>query len=277
MRRWDCHSTSWRRLTGLSVVGALVAVACGSGSGEVSKLTTSVAPTTSVVPTTSVAWKPGTYLARHCEGSAGSGLVTEASGQECSTDLMMGIGMSAEVIVEPESSDQVYGISQHLRIFDFMDDNPNTGQFGLWGQWIGSPRAHPNGHFNSIEGGLFIQDKMGRSRFPKYMAMAATHLYSADSDTGGGWGFYERRIDCSVLGRMTLSNRLIVPPNLIAFDANQETHDDEGGIFVGTSWVALPLIGGAARVDKQPHSLDGGLMTWTFIIDAANYLSLIHI
>ena len=183
----------------------------------------------------------------------------------------MEIGMSAEVIVEPESSDQAYGVSQYLRIFDLMDDNPDTGQFGLWGQWIGSHGAHPNGHFNSIEGGLFIQDKMGRSGFPKYMASAATHLYSSDSDTGGGWGFYERRVDCSVLGRVTLSNRMIVPPNLIAFDANQETHDDEGGIFVGTSWVALPLIGGAARVDNQPHGLDGGLMTWTFVIDAANY------
>ncbi len=216
-------------------------------------------------------WKPGTYLARQCEGSAGSGLVTEASGQDCRADLMMGIGMGAEVIVEPESSDQAYGVSQYLRIFDFMEDNPDTGQFGLWGQWIGSHGAHPNGHFNSIEGGLFIQDKMGRSRFPKYMASAATHLYSSDSDTGGGWGFWERRVDCSALGRVTLSNRMIVPPNLIAFDTDQETHDDDGGIFVGTSWAALPLIGGAARVDNQPHGLDGGLITWTFIIDAANY------
>jgi hypothetical protein len=184
---------------------------------------------------------------------------------------MMEIGMGAEVIVEPESSEQAYGVSRYLRIFDFMDDNTDTGQFGLWGQWIGSHGAHPNGHLNSIEGGIFIQDKMGRSRFPKYMASAATHLYSPDSDTGGGWGFYERRVDCSVLGRVTLSNRMIVPPNLIAFDADQETHDDEGDIFVGTSWVALPLIGGAARVDNQPHGLDGGLMIWTFIIDAANY------
>ena len=197
--------------------------------------------------------------------------MTEASGQDCRADLMMGIGMGAEVIVEPESSDQAYGVSQYLRIFDFMEDNPDTGQFGLWGQWIGSHGAHPNGHFNSIEGGLFIQDKMGRSRFPKYMASAATHLYSSDSDTGGGWGFWERRVDCSALGRVTLSNRMIVPPNLIAFDTDQETHDDDGGIFVGTSWAALPLIGGAARVDNQPHGLDGGLITWTFIIDAANY------
>jgi hypothetical protein len=249
--------------------------------------TTTDAPTVEATTamTSDLAWKPGTYLARHCEGSTDSGFVTEVLDQDfldghgvkevvdqdCRSGSEMDIKMSAEVVVQPESSEQAYGVSQYVRIFDFMDDNPNTGQFGLWGQWIGSHGAHPNGHFNSIEGGLFIQDKMGRSRFPKYMASAATHLYSAVSDTGGGWGFYERRIDCSMFGRVTLSNRMIVPPNLIAFDADQETHDDEGGIFVGTSWVALPMIGGAARVDNQPHGLDGGLMTWTFIIDAANY------
>ena len=275
---------TWRRLTGLLVVGALGAAACGGSSGEVSAPTTTAAPTATAAPTTDsaptategplyapTAWKPGTYMAQHCEGSTGTELVTEASGQDCRADLMMEIEMGAEVIVDPESSGQAYGVSQYLRVFEFMDDNPDTGQFGLWGQWIGSDGAHPNGSFNSIEGGLFIQDKMGRSRFPKYMASAATHLYSSDSDTGGGWGFNERRIDCSVLGRVTLSNRMIVPPNLISFDADQGTHDDEGGIFVGTSWVALPLIGGATRVDNQSHGLDGGLLTWTFIIDSANY------
>ncbi len=179
--------------------------------------------------------------------------------------------MGAELTVHPTASRQAYGISQYLRIFDFLEDIPAGGQFGLWGQWISSHGAHPNTHFNSIEGGLGVHDKFGRSRFPKYMASAATHLYSAVSDTGGGWGFYERRIDCAMFGRVTLSNRMIVPPNLIAFDADQETHDDEGGIFVGTSWVALPMIGGASRVDNQPHGLDGGLLTWTFVIDAANH------
>ena len=234
----------------------------------------STTPPTTTPPTTTGPereWFPGVYLPRHCPGSSGSGFVSEADADSCRADLMMGINMHAEVIRLPESSEQVYGVSQYLRIFDFAARNPDTGQFGIWGQWIGSLGAHPNGAFNSIEGGLFIQDKMGRSRFPKYMASAATHLYSSDSDTGSGWGFQERRIDCSVLGRLTLSNRMLVPPNLIAFDEQQDTHDDEGGIFVGTSWVALPLIGGETRVDGQPHGLDGGLMTWTFFIDAANH------
>ena len=139
----------------------------------------------------------------------GTELVTEAPGQDCGADLMMEIRTGAEVVLDPESSDQVYGLSQYLRVVDFVEDYPDTGQFGLWGQWIGSAGAHPNGAFNSIEGGLFIQDKMGRSKFPKYMASGANHLYSPDSDT------------------------------------------DEGGIFVGTSWVALPVFGGATRVDDQ--------------------------
>ena len=155
------------------------------------------------------AWKPGTYMARHCVRSMGTELVTEAPCQDCGADLMMELRLGAEVVVDPEFSDQGYGPSQYLRVVDFMEDYPDTGQFGLWGQWIGSAGAHPNGAFNSIEGGLFIQDKMGRSKFPKYMASGATHLYSPDSDTG------------------------------------------EGGITVGTSWVALPLIGGATRVDDQ--------------------------
>jgi hypothetical protein len=103
------------------------------------------------------------------------------------------------------------------------------------------------------------------------MASAATHLYSPDSDTSGGWGFYERRIDCTQMAKVTLSNRMIVPPNLISFDEDQDTFDNDGGIYLGTSWAALPIVGAKARVDGQANGLDGGLMTWTFLIDAANH------
>ena len=179
--------------------------------------------------------------------------------------------MHAEVVRSENSSEDLYGVQQYLRIFQMMEHNPTTGQFGLWGQWIGDDRARPHGPFNSIEGGLFIHDKMGRSKFPKYMASAATHLYSPLSDTGGGWGFYEARIDCSLLGRVTLSNTLIVPPNLISFDEDQKTFNNEGGIYLGTSWVGLPIFGGAERIDEQPWSLDSGKITWTFLLDAANF------
>ncbi len=222
--------------------------------------------------------QPGVYLPRHCpeaepESINNDGFVNYQTTDsfECGPDHLLEVQMHAEVVRDWESSEDLYGVSQYLRIFPVMERNPTTGQFGLWGQWIGDDRAHPHGPFNSIEGGLFIHDKMGRSKFPKYMASAATHLYSSLSDTGGGWGFYERRIPCSVLGRVTLSNQVLVPPNLISFDEDQETYDSEGGIFFGTSWVALPIFGGENREDEQEWGTDGGKLTWTFVADAANY------
>jgi hypothetical protein len=239
---------------------------------------TQLIPTPEIIVTDTPGWFSGVYLPRHCENlergagyQNGAGFISTTPDVECKADIMMEINMQAEVVRLPESSEDVYGLSQYLRIFRLLDRTPNTGQFGLWGQWIGDDRALPDGPFNSIEGGLFIHDKMGRSRFPKYMASAATHLYSGQSDTGGGWGFNETRIDCSLLGRVTLSNRVIVPPNLISFDEDQDTHDDEGGIFIGTSWVALPIFGGLPRVDEQDWSTDGGKLTWTFMMDAANF------
>ena len=233
-------------------------------------------------------WFPGVYLPRHCDiyipATAEERLrdtdsqnesefvsIADAEVYGCEADLMMEMKMNAEVIRLPQSSEDLYGVSQYLRVFRLLDRNPTTGQFGLWGQWIGDDRALPDGPFNSIEGGLFIHDKMGRSKFPKYMASAATHLYSPQSDTGGGWGFYEVCIDCHMLGRVTLSNRVIVPPNLISFDEDQDTHDEEGGVFVGTSWVALPIFGGLPRVDEQDWGTDGGKLTWTFMMEAANF------
>ena len=66
MSRREYRSTPWRRLTGLSVVGVLVAAACGGGSGEVSEPTTTslmknVVPTTTTqVPTTTTTVAPTT-------------------------------------------------------------------------------------------------------------------------------------------------------------------------------------------------------------------------
>ena len=219
-------------------------------------------------------WFAGVYLPRHCPEAVNKGefvIPTKDEILECKSDHYLEVRMHAEVVRSENSSEDLYGVQQYLRIFQMMEHNPTTGQFGLWGQWIGDDRARPHGPFNSIEGGLFIHDKMGRSKFPKYMASAATHLYSPLSDTGGGWGFYEARIDCSLLGRVTLSNTLIVPPNLISFDEDQKTFNNEGGIYLGTSWVGLPIFGGAERIDEQPWSLDSGKITWTFLLDAANF------
>ena len=220
-------------------------------------------------------WQPGTYLPEDCEEVSPDAqpvfddLISEADAVNCVAPLTAEISMGAEIFTAERAGENLYGVSQYLRVYRLLDKVPTIGQFGQWGQWIGND-AHHAGGFNSIEGGLFVHDKMGRSYYPKYMASAATHLYSPDSDTGGGWGFYERRISCDVLGRIRLSNRVI--PHMISFDEDQEAYEDDGGISVGTSWVALPLIDGAERSERIDNSGQaGGLLAWTFVIDSANY------
>ena len=243
-------------------------------------------------------WNPGVFLPRHCTlesgmrswvdgrgfdvvGSSGNGLwesiseratVSNADGVSCEPDWIMQLRMEAGLRRDSESSEEIYGSSYYVRVFPFFDEVPDSGQWGVWGQWIGDwGGAHPNHPFNSIEGGLFIADKMGRTRFPKYMIGSATHLYSGDSDATGGWGFYETRIDCGLLGRITLTNRVLVPPNLLGFEDGQDDFENEDGIFFGNSWVALPVFGGKLRSDDDAPSTDSGRLTWTFVADAANF------
>ena len=258
--------------------GLLLASCAQSPSQDESDLLTSPAETSQEESSSLSAvkrWQPGTYLPEDCEDVSPDAqpvfddLISEADAVNCVAPLTAEISMGAEIVTAERAGGNLYGVSQYLRVYRLLDKVPTIGQFGQWGQWIGND-AHHAGGFNSIEGGLFVHDKMGRSYYPKYMASAATHLYSPDSDTGGGWGFYERRISCDVLGRITLSNRVI--PHMISFDEDQETYEDDGGISVGTSWVALPLIDGAERSERIDNSGQaGGLLTWTFVIDSANY------
>jgi hypothetical protein len=218
---------------------------------------------------------PGTYLPEHCDGvepqatPVFENLISELDAENCIAPYTSVIRMQgAEVVTAESAGPDVFGVSQYLRVYRLLERVPTISSFGQWGQWIGND-AHHSLPFNSIEGGLFVDDKMGRSYYPKYMASAATHGYSGDSDTGGGWGFYERRISCDVLGRVTLSNKMLVPPHLISFDEDQEAFENDGGISVGTAWAALPIIGnefGAVSPGDSP-----GLLTWTFVIDSANY------
>ncbi len=258
----------------LMMCAALVLSACAQPDPTDQASSAEPADSSFETPAGGSGWEPGVYLPEHCVEVFADAvmvfedLISEADAVECVAPYTAHISMGAEVVTAEETGQNVYGVSQYLRVYRLLDTVPTIGQFGQWGQWIGS-NAHHAGPFNSIEGGLFVADKMGRSFYPKYMASAATHFYSPDSDTGGGWGFYERRISCDVLGRITLSNRMVVPPHLISFDEDQDPHEDTGGILVGTSWVALPLIDGATRNDDTGET--EGLLTWTFVIDADNY------
>ena len=66
------------------------------------------------------------------------------------------------------------------------------------------------------------------------MASGATQFYSPDSSYYG-WGFFERRTDCECYGGIQITNRVLNTPNLISFDEQQNTFDDDGGVrgFVG--------------------------------------------
>ena len=196
---------------------------------------------------------------------------------ECVSDYEMSFGTKFSSGTADAANDVgVYGVSQYLRIWDELDVRP-LAQAGIWGQWISANGQHPYFPMDSIEGGLFSDDKMGRSKYPKYMAGAATHLYSGNSSKYG-WGFYEKRVSCEYLGGIQLANKLLYPPNLLAFDENQEEYADAGGLFFGHGWMALPMIGGKKRenwtsrgLDDASRDVNSGKLTWTFFVDAKNF------
>ena len=141
----------------------------------------------------------------------------------------------------------------------------------IYGQWTkGYIRSWVE--WESIEGGLFSDDKMGRTKFPVYMMGASTHTYNSNSDTGGGWGFFQRRLYCDYLSRITLTNQMLVTP-VLYFDDDQDEHLDDGGIFFGMAQTPLPLIGGKHRTDDpsawggMPWGRENGMLSWSWIID----------
>ena len=192
-----------------------------------------------------------------------------------------------------------YGVSSYIRLFPFLgrevgepvSASPyDASHYGYFGQWMG-PYARTNWNPSqaasdanyrgsastaSIEGGLFSAAKMGKTRYPKYLAGSSTHAYSPWSDVGRGWGFYEAAVDCTYLGLVHLSNRVIVPPSGISYEPSQPEHGDDGGIFVGASWLGLPLFHAtSARTDEHEAGPDNQgteaapMLSWTHVVDTA--------
>jgi hypothetical protein len=169
----------------------------------------------------------------------------------------------------------IYGYSSFSRITQDLPVKP-IGQAGIWGQWMQPKNSHPYSAISTIEGGLFSDDKMGRSYYPKYMASGATHFYNPNSSIFG-WGFYEARVPCDYYGAVQIANTMVLPPNLISFDEQQDAHTDNGGMFFGHAWMALPFIGGKERSDwankggNDDVSVDLGKLSWTFFAEAKNF------
>ena len=163
-----------------------------------------------------------------------------------------------------------YGLSFYDRIFPFYSVTPAEQQ-GLWGQWIQAPDSHPYGPAGgSIEGGLGVYDKFGRTKYPIYMASGATLYYNPNSSFYG-WGFYETRVPCDCYGGVQLTNKVLNLPNAIHFDEDQNEYNEDGGIYFGHGWFALPIFSGDKRVETQEPTTDTGKLTWTFIANTAQY------
>ena len=174
----------------------------------------------------------------------------------------------------------IYGYSSFSRITQDLTVRPES-QAGVWGQWMQPRNSHPYSAISTIEGGLFSDDKMGRSYYPKYMASGATHYYNPNSSIFG-WGFYEARVTCDYYGAVQIANTMVLPPNLISFDEDQDPHINDGGMFFGHAWMALPFIGGKERSNwtnkggNEDLSLSLGKLSWTFFAEAKNFSGPIY-
>ena len=181
-----------------------------------------------------------------------------------------GDGVTAHDEPDETKRKDFYGLSFYDRIFPFYSVTPAEQQ-GLWGQWIQAPDSHPYGPAGgSIEGGLGVYDKFGRTKYPIYMASGATLYYNPNSSFYG-WGFYETRVPCDCYGGVQLTNKVLNLPNAIHFDEDQNEYNEDGGIYFGHGWFALPIFSGDKRVETQEPTTDTGKLTWTFIANSAQY------
>jgi len=181
-----------------------------------------------------------------------------------------GDGVTANDEPDETKRKDFYGLSFYDRIFPFYSVTPAEQQ-GLWGQWIQAPNSHPYGPAGgSIEGGLGVYDKFGRTKYPIYMASGATLYYNPNSSFYG-WGFYETRVPCDCYGGVQLTNKVLNLPNAIHFDEDQNEYNEDGGIYFGHGWFALPIFSGDKRVETQEPTTDTGKLTWTFIANSAQY------
>ena len=127
-----------------------------------------------------------------------------------------------------------------------------------------SARTSLSGHgpsfrevFQAIDGevGYWPQTRFPSSQ-PKFRMSGNTDCYTTDtSNPGWVWRSNEEVIP----GLIQLSNRILVPPDGITFEATD-------GELLGTAWMALPL--------SDPYERGGvvvGDKSWTLFLEAANF------
>jgi hypothetical protein len=146
----------------------------------------------------------------------------------------------------------ILGYTQYTQMWSLFS-RAVPGHYGTTGQWTQAGGDYAAGSpWGSIEGGFFVAPKYGGIR---YHVAASTHRYDPRSDTLGGYGFYEQGLPWKYIGRVVLSQTLLLPPYGMCFVGS-----DEGKLF-GSGWIALPLF----EFTKQDP------LTWTFFAGAANF------
>lgn len=171
--------------------------------------------------------------------------------------------------IKRDSSLEFLGFTQFYlmcNIFENAIGTENGGQhYGLNGQWIKDQAAAAGMPWGSLEGGLFASQKGGISSLPKMHVATSTHRYSQNSDTGGGWGFYERMLPKEYFAKVHLSNRVVLPPSGLSFVKRFDFKTHE---YIGGGWVCLPIFDSSTRLLNQKSSTR---LTWTFIAQASNF------
>jgi len=113
----------------------------------------------------------------------------------------------------------------------------NGQQFGVFGSWLRS-----YGH-NSIEGGLWVNPKTaGPQYYPTLHLAGIGDTYHSCNDVAVGGGLYGRVLGDKWLTMLQFSNQVLTVPGLnIAFDMEQDSYEEDNGIWVGYGWSYLNL------------------------------------
>ena len=110
-------------------------------------------------------------------------------------------------------------------------------QFGVFASWLSSFGN------NSIEGGLWVNPKTaGPHYYPTLHLAGIGDTYHACNDVQMGSGLYERFLGDKWLAMIQISNKVLTVPGVnIAFDMEQEEHQSDNGIWIGSGWSYLNL------------------------------------
>jgi len=183
----------------------------------------------------------------------------------------------------PSRSEYCAGMGFYSAVWPLIDRPLADFQIGLAGCWITPDNSDnkdkplaPKGTlarqwrergptwesvFQTVEGGLgYWAGNHFRYGPPKFSMNATPQCY--DYEIGSpGWSFFysNEALPDNRLGIAQLSNRLLIPPDALPFQANPN------GQFLGYTWMALPFT------DATTGDPPTGDQSWTCFLSAANF------